>query len=470
MEHLKTSFYPAGYESDNSDEDWYSERAPNKNHFDVQSVDYAVADPEDTFSLLKKAINEGKVGAIEQLLDNGIDVDCKLIFDWTPLMYAVSVADDKMAKVFLDRGANANFSKDGRTVLMAACGASADEDKIARCVDLLLSRNADLNMANRCQMTCLMMAASKDYCKILNLLASYGADLNMQDANGYTALSFAVHHGHEKAVLKLLQLGADSSITTSAGKTPAQLASLLNHTQISRILSSNINPVLPINSAEESLCTSIYTNPQPQSSVESVPKLNDLELFLHGLDLGYLADIMHEKDIAWGELLTMEQEDLAKVGITDLKDQKKVLSALRQMHLDEVELKTIEELGVNDNGSEELLNFLLKLKQQCCFLTEIVQDTIRHFPLQVSKLVFTLDHKREAEAVCSQLMVQIQDLQTEVNCLHNLLCQMNEAPNYCRPPPPVAHGNRKLPPLARVVVGTLGAALVLFFSCRYLRK
>ncbi|XP_061533343.1 ankyrin repeat, SAM and basic leucine zipper domain-containing protein 1 [Phycodurus eques] len=470
MDHLKTSAFPAGYESDNSSDEWYMERPPDKKSFDVQNLDNAMADTVDKVCLLKNAISEGNVGAIEQLLDNGIDVDCKLCFDWTPLMCAVGVANDNVAKFLLDRGANGNFSKDGWTVLMAGCTALAKEDKIARCVDLLLSRNADPNMADRSQVTCLMLAARDNYCKVLNLLASHGADLNMQDANGYTALSLAVHHGREKAVLKLLQLGADSTIVTNAGKSPAQLALLLKHAQISRILSSSwkIDPVLPFSSTEESLSTSIKTNTQPPSFVESVPKLDDLELLLHGLELGYLIDIMHEKDIAWSELLTMEEEDLAKVGITDAEDQQKVLSAVRQMHLDKVELDTIEGLGVNDSGS--CLNFLIKLKQHCCCLTETIQDTIRRFPMQVSKLVFTLDHKREAQAVCSQLMVQTRDLQTEVNCLHNLLCQMNEAPNYCRLPPPVAHGNRKLPPLARVAVGTLGAALLLFFSRRYLPK
>lgn len=35
------------------------------------------------------------------------------------------------------------------TVLMASCTATASEDKIARCVELLLSRNVDPNVADR---------------------------------------------------------------------------------------------------------------------------------------------------------------------------------------------------------------------------------------------------------------------------------------------------------------------------------
>ncbi|XP_077373389.1 ankyrin repeat, SAM and basic leucine zipper domain-containing protein 1 isoform X2 [Festucalex cinctus] len=432
------------------------------------NTDNAVAHAVENVYLLKMAIREGNVGVIEQLLDNGKNIECSLGLGCTPLMCAVSVANYDTAEMLLDRGANANFDKDGRTVLMASCTAMATEDQIARCVELLLSRNADPNMADRSQTTCLMLAGIENYCKILNLLVSHGADPNLQDANGYTALALAVHNGREKAVVKLLQLGADRSIATKAGKTPAQLALLGKHTQISRILSSasSVDPALPFNSTEENLSTLVKANTQAPSFAESVPKLDDLELLLHGLDLDYLIDIMHEKDITWSELLTMEKEELEKVGIADAADQRKVLSAVQQMHLDKLDMDVIEQLEVTDSGSEEFLNFLLKLKQQCDCLTETVQDTIRRLPLQVSKLVFKLDPKGEAQDVCGQLMVQTKDLQTKVNCLHNLLCQMNEAENFCQLPPPVAHGDKRLAVLARA----LGAALLFVFGHRYLPK
>lgn len=41
------------------------------------------------------------------------------------------------------------LSTDGWTVLMVSTTAVVSEDKIARCVELLLSRNADPNMVDR---------------------------------------------------------------------------------------------------------------------------------------------------------------------------------------------------------------------------------------------------------------------------------------------------------------------------------
>lgn len=40
-----------------------------------------------------------------------MDVETRLNFEWTPLMCAVSMADYNLAKLLLDRGANASFHK-----------------------------------------------------------------------------------------------------------------------------------------------------------------------------------------------------------------------------------------------------------------------------------------------------------------------------------------------------------------------
>ncbi|XP_039988804.1 ankyrin repeat, SAM and basic leucine zipper domain-containing protein 1 [Xiphias gladius] len=456
--------FPAGDESDDaSDDAWDIGRCPDKQSPRVKDLDAVVPHAEDNVSVLKKAISTGDTGTVEQLLDNGMDVETRLGFEWTPLMCAVNVANCDLAKLLLDRGASANFSKDHWTVLMTSCAASVSEDRIARCVELLLSRNADPNMADRSQMTCLMLAARNDYSKVINLLVSHGADINVQDGNGYTALSIAVQYGRVEAVLKLLQLGADKTIRTKTGKSPADLAVIFKYPQISRILasSSHISTVQALNSMENTMPKFFKTNSEPPPSKESVTKLDDLELLLHGLDLGYLTDIMTENDITWSYLLTMEKEDLEKIGITDPVHQQKVLSAVQQMHLDRVDLDTISQLGAADSGSEELHNFLISVRQQCCYLTETIQDVISRFPRQASQLVFSLDSKKEAQAICKQLVVQTEDLQKEVTCLHNLLCQMDKAGDCCRLPQPGSHGNWKMRHLTRVTLSTLGAAFLL---------
>ncbi|KAK2842714.1 hypothetical protein Q5P01_012914 [Channa striata] len=455
--------FPAGAESDTSNDEWDVECYLDKKSSSIKGLDAVKPDAKDYVSLLKRAINEGDIGTVEELLNNGVDVDTRLGFEWTPLMCAVSVANYDLARILLDRGACANFSKDHWTVLMGSCTAIASEDKIARCVELLLSRNADPNMADSSQMTVLMLAARDGYSKVINLLVSHGADLNVQNDDGYTALSIAAQYGKEEAVLKLLQLGADKTIKTKAGKNPSQLATSFNHTQIVRILasSSHISSRETFSSMEDTLSKFFKTNAKSPSTTENVTKLDELELLLHGLELDYLTDIMAENDITWSDLLIMEKEDLEKIGITDPVDQQKVLSALQQMHLDKIDLDTISQLGAADCGSEDLHNFLISMRQQCCYLTESMQDVIRRFPCKASQLVFSLDPKKEAQAVCNQLLVQTHDLQKEVTCLRNLLCQMDDAGDCSELPPPDTDTSWRMRYLSRAALSALGATVLM---------
>ncbi|KAG7214426.1 hypothetical protein INR49_006383 [Caranx melampygus] len=533
--------FPAGEERDASDEEWDVDCCQeDRKSSHVKYVDAVV--PEDNVSVLKKAIS-------------GMDVETRLSFDWTPLMGAVSVANYDLAKLLLDRGARANFSKDNWTVLMASCTAPASEDKVARCVELLLSRNADVHMTDRSQMTCLMLAAREGYSKVINLLLSRGANINAQDVNGYTALSIAAQCGREEAVLKLLQLGADKTIRTKSGQSPVDLAHTFKHTQIVRILTSSpqaldgasllkttsehpssmertgttsLRPVCvcrplldiqcsgPVQQVLLNHCSTrpfwlvrgfilrnesvVFKSECELSALLSAIKLDDLELLLHGLNLGYLADTMtvhlleaegsgaavksfdsvtaercflshaQENDITWSYLLTMEKEDLEKIGITNPEHQQRLLSALQQMHLDTVDLDTIRQLGADASGygttsagpagpSEDLHNFLISVQQQCCYLTETIHDIINRFPRHTSQLVFSVDPNKEAQTVCNKLVIQTKDLQKEVTCLHDLIGQLNEAEDCCRPPRPGSRGNRRMRYLKRVVLSAVGATV-----------
>ncbi|KAK0146196.1 Ankyrin repeat, SAM and basic leucine zipper domain-containing protein 1 [Merluccius polli] len=110
---------------------------------------------------------------------------------------------------------------------------------------------------------------------------------------------------------------------------------------------------------------------------------------------------------------------------------------------------------VLDVHSEEFNSFLISLQQQCCYLTETVQDVIRRFPQRASEMVFSLDPNKEAQGVCKKLLLQTGDLQKEVCCLHNLLSKTDQAGGPCRPPLPHPHGNKKRWLLTSVTLGVL---------------
>ncbi|XP_029951641.1 ankyrin repeat, SAM and basic leucine zipper domain-containing protein 1 [Salarias fasciatus] len=448
---------PAGQESDSGDDFDMGDQLHENSAELIQAED-----TEDTLRM-KAALMRGDTKTVAQLLDKGMDVETGLACGWTPLMYSVSAVHCEMTKLLLDRGASANSSKEDRTALMMCCTASATEDSIASCMELLLTRNADPNVVDRSGTSCLMMAARNGHSSVVNLLVSRGADIDLSNGEGYTALSVAVQYNRVEVVLKLLQLGADQTIRTRAGKSAALLAAELRRTQISRILSSSLGAGPDQDSREELL--SRFLNSSAPSSAVSANKLSEVELLLHGLQLGHLVDVLNEHDVTWSDLVSMNEDDLQKVGIGDPSDQQKVLSTVKLMTLDQVDLDTISQLDTSTLGSEDLQNFLLGVSQQCCSLTEVLQDTIRHFPQQASQLVFSLDPKKEARALCRQLIVQASDLQKEATCLHNLLCQMADSTDAGLPGPgpgPAPRGRS----LTRVAVTMLASASVLLLLCR----
>lgn len=418
----------AGEESDGSDE-WDMGRVPEEHSELIQ------AGETGNSGLMMRGIWSGDTGIVARLLDQGMDVNTKLDSGWTPLFHAVKVANYDMIKLLLDRGASASSCRDELTVLMLSCQADSSESNISACMELLLARNADPNMVNSSGMSCLMMAAQRGYVTVLNLLVSHGADVNLCNSGGYTALSIAVKYDKAGAVLKLLQLGADKTIGTGTGKSPAELAALLRHTQISKILSSWLNADPPEDFSSTEVFSNLFKQNSSASKLSSA-ELGDVELLLQGLELSHLIDTMREHDVGWGDLMEMDKDDLEKIGVGDPLDQEKLLKTMKLMTLDKVDMDTISQFGAPEPGTEKFQNFLLSVKQQVCHLTEVMTDTIDHFPQQPSQLVFSLDPDKECQTLCKQLLVQLSDLQKKVTCLINLFCQLHV------PHQAASHGNK----------------------------
>uniref|UniRef100_A0A8C5TTE4 Ankyrin repeat, SAM and basic leucine zipper domain containing 1 n=1 Tax=Malurus cyaneus samueli TaxID=2593467 RepID=A0A8C5TTE4_9PASS len=243
-------------------------------------------------------------------------LDVILIFGWTPLMCAASVANFAVVRLLLDRGANACFQIDKYTVLMAACTAQASEENILNTVELLLSRNADPNLACRKQMTALMYAARKGYPRVVAFLVAHGSHINAQDENGYTALIWAAQHGHRNVILKLLELGADKNLQTKDEKTAAELAKINKHSEIFSLLSlaaSHLQGRYHKTIEQEAICK--FLTAVPDHRVGSYSPFDDMEVFLHGLGLEHIRGLLKEQDVSLRQLLTMQKDDLIQVSL-----------------------------------------------------------------------------------------------------------------------------------------------------------
>ncbi|XP_075456083.1 ankyrin repeat, SAM and basic leucine zipper domain-containing protein 1 isoform X2 [Ascaphus truei] len=453
---------PGGGESSDSDEYWDMWEPPQRGKKLKKTVQ-----PESKEDSLKKALTSGDVNLVEELLLSGVNVECCFQFGWTPLMYAASVANLEMVRVLLDKGANASFEKDKFTVLMSACIAHSSEEKIVKCVELLLSRNSDPNVACRKRMTPIMFAAREGHAQVVALLVAHGADINAHDEDGYTALTWASKNGHKNTVLKLLELGADRSLATKHGITPGEMARKHNHLEIFSILSfsANLNQEKQNVSKEEAIYK--YLKGQPDSVrnyTSSYTASGDLEVFLHGMDLEHLTDLFKDNDITLRELLTLEEEELKKAGITNAEDCNKIIAAVKEIQVEDIKLETSPTFLNLESSSDEFFAFLLKLNRQCNCLTRAVENINDQIPLNPNKIVLEWDSTQNFSSVCEDIVASITDLGKEMFKLQNRLHKNDQKNAPCRVPPleePTGWRRYKLRKRTTVTVLSLGFIILL---------
>uniref|UniRef100_A0A8D1RFY5 Ankyrin repeat, SAM and basic leucine zipper domain-containing protein 1 n=1 Tax=Sus scrofa TaxID=9823 RepID=A0A8D1RFY5_PIG len=416
-----------GESSESEDDGWemgYLDRAAQK-----LKGPLPVEEKNETF---KKALAAGDISLVKELLDSGISVDSSFRYGWTPLMYAASVSNVELVRVLLDRGANASFDKDKQTILITACSARGSEEQILKCVELLLSRNADPNVACRRLMTPIMYAARDGHPQVVALLVAHGAEVNTQDENGYTALTWAARQGHKNVVLKLLELGANKMLQTKDGKTPSEIAKRNKH--LESFLSLTLNPLegkLQQLIKEETVCKLLRTDSDKEKDhiFSSYTAFGDLEIFLHGLGLEHMTDLLKERDITLRHLLTMRKDEFTKNGITS-RDQQKILAALKELEVEEIKFGELPEVAKLEISGDEFLNFLLKLNKQCGHLITAVQNIITELPVNSHKIVLEWASPRNFTSVCEELVSNVEDLSEEVCKLKDLIQKLqNEREN-----------------------------------------
>jgi ankyrin repeat protein len=84
--------------------------------------------------------------------------------------------------------------------------------------------------------TALMLAAARDHIEVVKFLISKGANVNLADEGGGTALIYTVWKGNKEIVALLLEKGADIYARTRDGRTPLSVAKQYGHTDIEQML------------------------------------------------------------------------------------------------------------------------------------------------------------------------------------------------------------------------------------------
>ncbi|XP_063164944.1 ankyrin repeat, SAM and basic leucine zipper domain-containing protein 1 [Candoia aspera] len=452
---------PGGGETSESDDDGWDIGFMSQEQYLDETLH-----TQDKNEVLKKALTAGNLSVIEELLNTGINVDSTLKFGWTPLMYAASVANVELMHLLLGRGANASFEKDHYTVLMAACTAYGSEEQILKSVELLLSRNANPNAACKKKMTPLMYAAREGHPQVVALLVAHGSQVNAQDESGYTALTWAARQGHKKIVFKLLELGADKSIQTKDGQTPGEIAKNNRHSELFSLLSLTANlfqrkfqnltkgPV-------HRLMNEVPDVFKSQKS-SSYAAFSDLEIFLHGLGLEHITELLKDREIPLRQLLTMGTEDFIQIGIKNTRDQQKILNAAKELQIEEVKLEELPAVTNLEFSADEFLSFLVKLNRQCIQLKTAVQSVASQFPTDAHKLVLEWSPPHSLAKVCEDLISSAEDLTGEAVNLKRVMNKLQDGQNDdpCRMQALAEDGRWKKTFLKIAVVTAVGSGCV----------
>lgn len=190
------------------------------------------ADANDTWmglTMLGLAIRQ-KAGIVELLLDNGAKIDAQDDEGKTAFASAVPYNNYDVIKLFIDRGAKADFN----SALMRAVSAPQPSAKI---VNLLIAQGADVNHKDKSGKPLFVKAADRDSVEIIKILLKKGADINSTDKYfERTALFMASGYGYADVVKLLIKKGADVNLQDKHKLTALKTATSNKRDEVIKLL------------------------------------------------------------------------------------------------------------------------------------------------------------------------------------------------------------------------------------------
>ncbi|XP_074686980.1 ankyrin repeat domain-containing protein 22 isoform X3 [Strix aluco] len=160
-----------------------------------------------------------------------------IIFSLQPICQAAYNNDFNEVQLLLERNSNYLNIQDsfgGDTPLICACKQGSN-----RIVSYLLKRNADVNLRNKKDRTCLHYAVRKrftflDYVLIIILMPVMLIGYLLM--SGSTALHYACEMKNQAVIPLLLDAHADTSVKNQNGETPLDIARRLQFHNIESML------------------------------------------------------------------------------------------------------------------------------------------------------------------------------------------------------------------------------------------
>ncbi|STX52092.1 ankyrin 3 [Legionella busanensis] len=140
------------------------------------------------------------------------------------LWLAASFGHVSLVEELIDQGTEVNIAdSDGDTPLLMAL-----KNHYLQVASYLIASKANVNLANNDGITPLHMAANFGHLPLIKQLTDEGAKVNVVDNDGLTPLHTAAREGQVEISKYLIQAGADLFLTTKLGNTPLSIAAANN--------------------------------------------------------------------------------------------------------------------------------------------------------------------------------------------------------------------------------------------------
>ena len=194
---------------------------------------------------LSEASKNGDIKRINQLLDEGVDINIRDSNGWTALMVASRYSNNGSSldtvRLLLDRGTDINIQEHGGWTALMVASRHSNNDSSLDTVRLLLDRGADTNIQDNNGWTPLMSASrysnNGSSLDTVRLLLDRGAGINIQDSKEWTPLMVASgesnHDSSLETVKLLLENRANINIQDNAGMTALMYSSKLSNRESS---------------------------------------------------------------------------------------------------------------------------------------------------------------------------------------------------------------------------------------------
>ena len=175
---------------------------------------------------LHAAAWQGDRTALQELIQQGADLEARDSAGRTPLHVAAFASHDEIIRLLADAGADMNALENDRYDVATIAAVADDVELLKLALEL---GNSAANITSRYDGTALIAAAHLGHAEAVQALIAAGAPLDHVNNLGWTALIEAVVLGdggprHVATVKALLAAGSDRTIPDRQGRTPLELA------------------------------------------------------------------------------------------------------------------------------------------------------------------------------------------------------------------------------------------------------